>query len=93
MHVYIVTAFEIASKSKGVCVHTHNKELLKCQPSGETVSRSCDKVAWVDERNFWTFEGTLFTIGVISTAVSLLRQRILDRRTTLKIQRQLGQTV
>lgn len=31
-------AFEIASKSKGVCIHTHNKEVLRCK-SGETVSR------------------------------------------------------
>lgn len=30
--------FEIASKSQGVCVHTHNKEVLRCK-SGETVSR------------------------------------------------------
>lgn len=30
--------FEIASKSQGVCVHTHNKEVLRCK-NGETVSR------------------------------------------------------
>ncbi|KAJ6642356.1 Protein JTB [Pseudolycoriella hygida] len=86
------TAFEIASKSQGVCVHTNNKEVLRCK-SGETVSRSCDKVAWLDERNYWKFQLILFLIGSASTFVSFMRQRFLDRQTTLKIQRQLGHTV
>lgn len=86
------TAYEIASKSQGVCVHTNNKEVLRCK-SGETVSRSCDKVAWLDERNYWKFQGILFLIGSASTFVSFMRQRFLDRQTTLKIQRQLGHTV
>lgn len=34
----MISAFEIASKSQGVCIHTHNKEVLRCK-SGETVSR------------------------------------------------------
>lgn len=55
--------------------------------------RSCDKVAWLDERNFWTFGATLLLVGGISTWLSLYRQRVLDRKTMLKIQRQLGQTV
>lgn len=89
---YFLLAFEIASKSQGVCVHTNNKEVLRCK-SGETVSRSCDKVAWLDARNYWTFQGTLFLIGAVSTFVSFMRQRFLDRQTTLKVQRQLGHTV
>lgn len=87
------SAFEVASKSKGVCVHTHNKEVLRCHPSEETVSRSCDRVAWLDERNFWSFESIFLIIGIVATSVSAARQRILDRRTTLKIQRQLGQSI
>lgn len=86
------TAFEIASKSQGVCIHTHYKELLRCK-SGETVTRSCDKVAWLDEKDFWTFEGTLFVVGVIFTSLSMLRQKALDRKTQLRIQRQLDQSV
>ncbi|XP_055303295.1 protein JTB [Sitodiplosis mosellana] len=86
------TDFEIASKSQGVCVHTHNKEVLRCK-SGETVSRSCDKVAWVDERNFWTFEGILLVVSALSTSVTFLRQRSLDRKVMLKVQRQLEQSV
>lgn len=91
--IFFNIAFEITSKSKGVCIHTHNKEVLKCKPSGETVSRSCDKVAWLDEKNYWQFESSLFVVGVLSSALSIWRQRILDRQTMLKIQRQLGQTV
>lgn len=72
-------------------MHTHNKEVLRCHPSEETVSRSCDRVAWLDERNFWRFEGILLLIGFVATSTSVFRQRVLDRRTTLKIQRQLGQ--
>lgn len=85
------TDFEIASKSQGVCIHTHNKEVLKCK-SGETVSRSCDKVAWLDEKNFWTFEGTLLTIGSIFMILSIFRQKALDRKSMLRIQRQLEQS-
>lgn len=54
---------------------------------------SCDKVAWLDERNYWTFEAVLFVIAVISSGLSFLRQRALDRKTMLKVQRQLGQSV
>lgn len=54
---------------------------------------SCDKVAWLDERNFWTFEAILFAVAVISTSISFLRQRSLDRKTMLKVQRQLEQSV
>lgn len=86
------TDFEIASKSQGVCIHTHNKEVLRCK-SGETVSRSCDKVAWIDERNYWTFEGVLLVIGALSTGITVLRKRSLDRKVMLKVQRQLEQSV
>lgn len=84
--------YEIASKSQGVCVHTHNKEVLRCK-SGETVVKSCDKVAWIDERNFWTFEGVLIVVSALSTSVVFLRQRNLDRKVMLKVQRQLEQSV
>lgn len=86
------TDFEIRSKSQGVCVHTHYKEVLRCL-SGETVSRSCDRVAWLDEKNYWTFEALLLVIGLASTSMSMLRQKALDRKTMLKIQRQLDQSV
>uniref|UniRef100_A0A6B2EE48 Protein JTB n=1 Tax=Phlebotomus kandelakii TaxID=1109342 RepID=A0A6B2EE48_9DIPT len=86
------SAFEIASKIKGVCIHTHNKEVLRCK-SGETVSRSCDKVAWMDKRNFWTFESLLCVVGILSTLVSFYRQKILDKKVMMRIHRQLHQSV
>lgn len=54
---------------------------------------SCDKVAWIDERNYWTFEGVLLVIGALSTGVTILRKRSLDRIVMLKVQRQLEQSV
>ncbi|KAF5280295.1 hypothetical protein FQR65_LT03104 [Abscondita terminalis] len=60
------TDFEIASKSIGVCIHTHYKEVLKCA-SGEMVTRSCDKVAYIEEHRFWKFEGFMFISASIST--------------------------
>ncbi|XP_037906318.1 protein JTB [Hermetia illucens] len=84
------TDFEIASKNPSACVHTHNKEILRCK-SGETVIRSCISAAWIDQRRFWIFECSMFVIGVISTAISFIRQKTLDRRTIQKIQRQLNQ--
>lgn len=83
------TAFEIASKSQGVCVHTHNKEVLKCL-SGEIVTRSCDRVAWLDEKHFWSFQISLTVLGCLASAISFLRQKSLNRRAMLKIQNQLG---
>ncbi|CAO1392967.1 unnamed protein product [Diamesa hyperborea] len=72
------TKFEIASKSQGVCVHTHNKEILRCH-SGEIVIRSCDKVAWLEEKNFWLFEVFVFVISIFSTGIVYIRQKFLDR--------------
>nr|CAD7442174.1 unnamed protein product [Timema bartmani] len=55
---HLCTDFEIASKSNFVCVPTHFKEVIQCQISGKA-SRSCDKVTWLEERNFWIFEGVM----------------------------------
>ena len=83
------TAFEIKSKSKGVCIFTHNKEILRCTESGEIVIRSCDRVAWLDEKKFWTFQFSLSLIGTLSAGVSFLRQKSLNRKTMQKIQNQM----
>ncbi|XP_044734882.1 protein JTB [Chrysoperla carnea] len=86
------TEFEIASRSIGVCIHTHFKEVLKCA-NGETVTRSCDRVAWLDERNFWTFEALMFFASVISTLFVRIRRKTLDRRALQRVQRQLANSV
>lgn len=83
---------EIKSRSIGVCIHTHNKELLRCA-SGETVTRSCDRVAWLDERNFWAFEALMFVSAFITCLISSSRRHTLDRRALQRVQRQLAQSV
>ncbi|KAJ8912553.1 hypothetical protein NQ315_006625 [Exocentrus adspersus] len=60
--------FELRSRSIGVCIHTHFKEVLKCA-NGETVTRSCDRAAFYDEQIFWRFEGCMFVASIISTLV------------------------
>lgn len=86
------TDFEIASKSNKVCAETHYKEAVNCQKSGK-VYRSCDKVKWLEEKKFWQFEGTVFLIACLSTAVVHLRQKILDHRMLRRIQRQIANSV
>ncbi|XP_069672277.1 protein JTB isoform X1 [Periplaneta americana] len=90
---HLCTEFEITSKSNGVCVPTKFKETLRCKSSGKVVSRSCDKVTWLEERNFWIFEGSMFLLGIISTTVVFARQKILDHRMLRRIQRQLASGV
>ncbi|KAJ8713655.1 hypothetical protein PYW07_014025 [Mythimna separata] len=69
--------FEIRSKSIGVCIHTSFKEILKCQ-NGETVTRSCDRVAYLDERAYWKFTIWSFAIGAASSTAVMLRLRVLN---------------
>lgn len=54
---------------------------------------SCDKVTWLEERNFWLFEGSVFIVGVISTTIVFTRQKVLDHRMLRRIQRQLASGV
>ncbi|XP_044263726.1 protein JTB [Tribolium madens] len=84
--------FEIASQSVGVCIHTHFKEVLKCA-SGETVTRSCDKAAYIDERAFWRFEGFTFICAIISTLCVSARKKVLNKRMLQRVQRQLANCV
>lgn len=87
------SAFEIRSKMIPACLPTHYKEVLKCINSGSNVIRSCDKVTWLEERNFWIFEGLAFATGFVSTSVVYVRQKILDHRMLRRIQRQLASGV
>ncbi|KAK9686503.1 Jumping translocation breakpoint protein (JTB) [Popillia japonica] len=58
-HCEPCSAYDIASQSIGVCIHTHFKEVIKCS-SGEMVTRSCDRAAYLDEKAYWKFEGFMF---------------------------------
>lgn len=66
------------TNKQGVCFHTHNKEILKCQ-SGEIVIKSCDRVAFVERKNYYIFMVFAFLISLFSTTVVYTRQRFLDR--------------
>ncbi|XP_017843360.2 protein JTB [Drosophila busckii] len=81
--------FELVSRSLGVCIHTHYKEVLRCK-SGETVTKSCDRVALIEQRNFMKFEAFSFVLGVLSYLVSYARDRVLSRRNYMRIERQLN---
>ncbi|XP_019865950.1 protein JTB [Aethina tumida] len=86
------SAFEIASKSIGVCIHTHFKEVLKCA-NGETVTRSCDRAAYYDEQAFWRFEGLMFLASLISTFCVVARKKVLNKRMLQRVQRQIANSV
>lgn len=80
-HCSLCTSFEIKlakSQKEGVCFHTHNKEILRCK-SGEIVIKSCDKIAWLEERNFYVFVALAFVVAAISTTITYTRQKFLDR--------------
>ncbi|KAH8395055.1 hypothetical protein KR215_006937 [Drosophila sulfurigaster] len=81
--------FDIVSRSLGVCIHTHYKEVLRCQ-SGEIVTKSCDRVALIEQRNFLKFELFTFVMGVITYLASYARDRVLSRRNYMRIERQLN---
>ncbi|KAB0803469.1 hypothetical protein PPYR_00439 [Photinus pyralis] len=86
------TDFEITSKSIGVCIHTHYKEVLKCA-SGEMVTRSCDKVAYIEEQKFWKFESLMFVPALLSTISVYIRKNVLYKRMVQRVQRQLASSV
>ena len=51
---------------------------------------SCDRVEWVEEKRFWTFEGLLLLLGLVSGLSVFVRQKQLDHRMYQRIQRQIA---
>ncbi|XP_076237483.1 jumping translocation breakpoint protein JTBR isoform X2 [Calliopsis andreniformis] len=86
------TAFEIASKSINICAHARYKEVVKCK-SGETITRSCDRVAWLEERTFWKFEAFMFILALSSCISVYWRENVLRQRIIRKVARQLRASV
>ncbi|XP_030764116.1 protein JTB [Sitophilus oryzae] len=86
------TPFELRSKSIGVCIHTHYKEVLKCA-NGEIVTRSCDRAAYYDEQEFWRFEGFMLAMSILSTLCVVARKKVLNKRMLQRVQRQLANCV
>ncbi|XP_046404123.1 protein JTB [Ischnura elegans] len=89
---HLCNAFEINSLSVPACLQTHYKEVINCNVSGK-VQRSCDRVAWIEERNFWIFEGLMLVFGSVSITAVFTRQKILDHRVLRRLQRQLASGV
>ncbi|XP_066147012.1 protein JTB [Euwallacea fornicatus] len=86
------SAFELHSKTLGVCVHTQYKEVLKCA-NGDVVTRSCDRAAYYDEREFWRFEGFMLVLSLVSTVCVSARKKVLNKRMVQRVQRQLANCV
>ncbi|XP_014221015.1 protein JTB [Trichogramma pretiosum] len=86
------SAFEIASQSIGVCTKARYKEIIECK-SGEKITRSCDKVAWLEERTFWKFQSFTFVGAILSCITVFWRENILRQRVVRKIARQLRGSV
>ncbi|KAF3425681.1 hypothetical protein E2986_10232 [Frieseomelitta varia] len=86
------SAFEIASKSIDVCAHARYKEVVKCK-SGEAITRSCDRVAWLEERAFWKFEVFMFLLALTSCISVYWRENVLRQRIIRKVAKQLKASV
>ncbi|XP_058795230.1 protein JTB [Phymastichus coffea] len=86
------SAFEIASQSIGVCSKARYKEVVECK-SGEKITRSCDKVAWLEERAFWKFESFMFAGTILSCLILFWRESILRKRIIKNVARQLRGSV
>lgn len=84
--------FDLASNSVGVCIHTRYKEVLRCS-SGEIVTRSCDKAAYIEDRLFWRFETFMIVASLISTSCVYFRKKVLNKRMMQRVQRQLANSV
>ncbi|CAL7937032.1 unnamed protein product [Xylocopa violacea] len=82
------TAFEIASKSIDVCAHARYKEVIKCK-SGEIITRSCDRIAWLEERAFWKFQAFMLALALTSCISVFWRENVLRQRIIRKVARQL----
>lgn len=83
------TDFDIVSNSLGVCVHTKYKEILRCD-SGETVTRSCDRVALIDQRKFASFEIFCLIVSIIAYIISCVRSHTLFQRSLSKLERRVN---
>ncbi|PRD28216.1 UNVERIFIED_CONTAM: hypothetical protein NCL1_33102 [Trichonephila clavipes] len=63
--------------------------MVSCKVSGE-VYRSCDKVLWLEERNFFIFESCMTCFSIIGAMIVSFRQKQLDQRMMMRIQQQIS---
>ncbi|GAB6032413.1 hypothetical protein CHUAL_011050 [Chamberlinius hualienensis] len=83
------TDFEKKSGHSAACAATGFKELIICSKSGE-IFRSCPRSTWIERRNFWLFESTMFALGLVSWTVVYFRHKQLDHRVLERIQKQIA---
>ena len=76
-------------KAQVLCATTGYIEILKC-PNNKEKWRSCPKITWVEEKNFWIFESCVALIGVASYSMVTLRQRRLDKLLLDKVHKQIA---
>ncbi|CAM1332968.1 Jtb (predicted) [Pycnogonum litorale] len=81
--------FEKVSKYSSACERTGYKETVICEKTGDT-HRSCDLAPWLEERNFWIFEGVTAIIGIFSSIIVKIRQRQLDKQFLERIEKQVA---
>lgn len=86
---HVCSDFESKSSEFSVCYKTGYKEKVNCEKEGE-VFRSCERVVWIEERKFWTFEGCMLVAGVLSGLIVVYRQRQIDQRMIQRIQKQIA---
>ncbi|XP_054719757.1 protein JTB-like [Uloborus diversus] len=91
-HCAPCSEFEKVSKHLPACDATGFKEMVSCKVSGD-VYRSCDKVLWLEERNFFIFESCMAVFGLLGAVVVSIRQKQLDQRMMLRIQQQISSGV
>lgn len=51
---------------------------------------SCDKVQWLEERNFFIFESCMAGFGILGAVIVKFRQKQLDQRMMARIQQQIS---
>ncbi|KFM69441.1 Protein JTB, partial [Stegodyphus mimosarum] len=88
-HCAPCSEFEKVSRHLPACVPTGFKEMVSCKISGD-VYRSCDKVLWLEERNFFIFESCMACFGIIGAIIVSFRQKQLDQRMMQRIQQQIS---
>ncbi|XP_064607738.1 protein JTB-like [Liolophura sinensis] len=81
-------ADELFSEKK-YCQETGFRTVVACE-DGTKIMRMCSGTQWLEERNFWIFEGVTFAIGILSYGLVVIRQHRLDRMLREKIDRQIA---
>ncbi|XP_013381027.1 protein JTB [Lingula anatina] len=83
------TPFEM--KHKVECQQTGYYEKVKC--GGKEKYHSCPKIHWMEERDYWVFEGVSLTVGLVSYGVVHIRRKRLDRLLMEKVNKQIASGV